>query len=119
MQEVPRRMVDVHEHGVMAVRSVGPEARASGNHGKEVSVDQVASLIRGEFMAHWEQPTLMPFDDFAQDLDDLQGPHPGVSQDGVCCIAEAEPSDHNIEICTRGAGERDVGERDLTCSEEA
>lgn len=61
----------------------------------------------------------MPFDDLAQDFDDTQGAHPGVCQDGLSGVAEAEPSDHDVEICTRDAGERDIGECDLSCSEEA
>lgn len=40
-----RRVVDVHEDGIMAIRGVRPEARAGGDHGEEVSVDEVASLI--------------------------------------------------------------------------
>lgn len=45
----------------------------------------------------------MPSDDLAQGFDDVKGAHPGVSQDGVCGVAKAEPSDHDVEICSRDA----------------
>src|SRR4030067_1077999 len=61
----------------------------------------------------------MPSDDLAQSFDDVKGAHPGVSQDGVCGVAKAEPSDHDVEIWSRDAGERELGQCDLGRGEEA
>src|SRR3990170_5605544 len=61
----------------------------------------------------------MPSDDLAQGFDDVKRAHPGVSQDGVCGVAKAEASDHDVEIGTRDAGERELGKCDLGHGEEA
>jgi len=49
----------------------------------------------------------------------VKGAHPGVSQNGVCGVAEAEPSDHDVEIRSRDAVQRELGQCDLGCGEQA
>jgi peptide subunit release factor RF-3 len=62
---------------------------------------------------------LVPFDDLAQRLDDVQRTHPRVLQHGSRRVAQPEPANHDVQLATGQLGEAEPGQLHLRACEQA
>ena len=114
MQQVARRVIDVHQHRIEAARRRAeskPSARI--RHREEVAVDEAAARIAGQLLAERQQPLLVPFDHLGQRIDHDQRPHAWVFQHGQRGVAEPEAADDDVEIFARQRRQSEPRQFDL------
>lgn len=98
-EQMPGRMVDVHQDGVeFRVRCVGHQPVCGTGQLEEVAMHEAAARIGGQRLAEGQQAAPVPLDHRKQVVDDDQAADLGVFQHGRCGVAEAQSADRDGEI---------------------
>ena len=119
MQQVCRRVVDIHQHRVEAATGRGGiEPIRRMRHREEVGIDETAARIAGQLLAERQQTLLVPFDDLGKRVDHDQRPHAGIFQHRLRGVAKPETADDHVEVaacqCRQSQPrEFDLGRREL------
>ena len=114
MQQVARRVIDIHQHRVeTAARRIRIEAVSGMRHGKEVAVDEAAARIIGQWLAERQQSLLMPLDHFGQRVDHDQGSHARMFQHRLRGVAKPEAANDDIQVRPFHSIEAKPRQRDL------
>lgn len=114
MQQVSRRMVDIHQHRVeAALRSVGIETGGGMRHREEVAMDQAATRITRQGLAERKQSLLVPFDDLGKRVNHDQRSNARIFEHGERGVAEPEAADDDVEVVPIKGGQSEACQRDL------